>query len=136
MPALLFLARYWKYIASVLLILAVFGYWKSLTMKIDSQAKTIIEQAVNLKVSEANTAACIGANGEFKRIIDVLNERDLALSELVNKNKLTIDKLNDAIKKKNAEIAIKDGQLAAVPWDQLDCPEQVNACYEILRGRP
>jgi hypothetical protein len=132
----MFLLKYWKYLAAIALVLGVFGYWKSLTMKISSQEKTIIQQAVDIKISEANAAACVGANSEFKRIIDVLNQRDLALSELVNKNKLTIDKLNDAIKKKNAEIAIKDGQLAAVPWDQLDCPEQVNACYEILRGRP
>lgn len=113
----MFLAKYWKYIASILLILMVFGYWKSLTMKIASQEKTIIQ----LKVDEQ---LCQNANSEWKRITDEAKakqdevDRKKAIDDAKSKA-LNDSKIKQALEKaKNAEQALHDANLNSKPCDQ------------------
>jgi hypothetical protein len=136
MPVLMFLAKYWKYIASILLILIVFGYWKSLTSTIARQEAAIIQYKVNEKIQEANLATCTNANDKFSDLIEAINATNLQLSDLNTKMNASLVDLTNRIKRQAEEIKKKEALLANVPWDKLNCPEQVDACYEILRSTP
>jgi len=136
MPALLFLLKYWKYFAAVGLILCVFGYWFSLTHKITVQEKTIVQLQVDKKLLEANEAICANANKDLATSIMKINAQNEELASLGAKVVARNKELMAALKERDRQIAIKNGQLAAVPWDKLTCPDQVNACYDILRGQP
>ena len=136
MPVLMFLAKYWKYIASILLILIVFGYWKSLTSTISRQEAQIVQYKVNEKIQESNLATCTGANEKFADLIEAINTTNLQLSDLNTKMNASLIDLTGKIKRQAEEIKKKEALLANVPWDKLNCPEQVDACYEILRNIP
>ena len=136
MPFLMFLTKYWKYIVSILLILIVFGYWKSLTTTIKHQNAQIVQYQVDAKVQEANILSCTNANQSLQGLITEMNETNLKLNNLNTKMSTSLNDLLKTVKRQAEDIKKKNDALAAVPWDRLDCPQQVDACYEILRSQP
>jgi hypothetical protein len=132
----MFIMKYWKYIASILLILIVFGYWKSLTSTISRQDAQIIQYKVDAKVQEANLNACTNANDSFQKLIAAMNETNLQLSDLNTRMNVSLADLLRTVKRQAEDIKRKETALANVPWDKLECPEQVDACWEILRSTP
>ena len=95
MPFLMFLTKYWKYIVSILLILIVFGYWKSLTTTIKHQNAQIVQYQVDAKVQEANILSCTNANQSLQGLITEMNETNLKLNNLNTKMSTS---LNDLLK--------------------------------------
>ena len=65
-----------------------------------------------------------------------MNESNKQLVELGNKYQIQNSELLNKVKQKNKEIEKKNLELASVPWDRLNWPEQIDACYNILRSSP
>mgnify|MGYP001174050758 CR=1 FL=1 len=136
MPVLMFLMKYWKYIASILLILAVFGYWKSLTSTITRQENQIVQLKVDLQLSQNSLGVCTDANNEFKRLTDMQNAEIAKQAELAKQQAIKSADLLEKNKKlakayKDASAALADAQLNSKP-----CVEAVDQCYEILGSLP
>ena len=136
MPVFLFIVKYWKYIASLLLLLAVFGYWKSLTMRIVSQEKQIIELKVDAKVCQGNFDVCTAANEAFKQLVDQQNGEVLKQAEANKKILARYEELSKTFKKIKSDNEDLQKKINSIPWHDLDCIDQVNACYEVLGTRP
>ena len=132
----MFLAKYWKYIATLLLVLAIFGYWKSLTTTIARQDKQIIELKVENILCTGTVDTLKKANDEFKRLTDIQNEEIAKNAEISKKHaiedaKLIAKQKNEVKKWKDANQELLDAQLNSKP-----CVEAVDECYELLERLP
>ena len=136
MPVLLFLLKYWKYIASILLVLAVFGYWKSLTTKISSQEKQIIELKVDVRVCGSNFDVCQAANDAFKQLVDQQNNEVLQQAEANKKIMARYEELSKTFRRIKSDNEDLKRKIDSIPWHDLECIDQINACYEVLGARP
>ena len=134
MPALLFLKQYWKHIAAIICILVVFAYWKSLTMKINSQAKEIVQLTVDLQVVKTNFNTCSEANKQFADLVDEQNlevQRQAKINEDIVIRYENLAKNFKKIKADNTALILR---IDNIPWQDLSCDDQVNACFEVLGG--
>lgn len=129
-----FLGKAWPYIAAILLILCIFGYWKSLTSKIARQETQIVELKVELATSRQDFAQCTSDNQAFKTVVDEQNDALLKLKAKSEAQAKRLTQLAADLTKVNKKYNEVVKTLNDIPWDKLDCQQSVDACYQGLIG--
>ena len=112
---LLFLKKYWAYVAVALLLLGIWAYWYSLTSKIDSQQVTITQLTTENGILKDNnaklTTAIAGTNESIRQLGEGASKtkEDFAtLANTVAAQTSTLSGKLDAIKKGAKPVSCPD----------------------------
>ena len=133
----LLLKKFWPYILAALVILAIYWHYTGLLSTIESQKKTIAEQAQTIEKQqnritelEGKLEQCAKANQAYQDEIVRINEETKKLSQFSEQQQRTIKQLGGVIVKERAEKQKQLEELSKTPLAK-DCQGAID---ELIRA--